>query len=193
MMCWMWAAVSEVLQSEWKSPWGQEVHRGLAGGEASDLVSPGGEGGRGVEGRGRGWGQRYLGVARQSWMGLAEGRRRALGHWAVLSIGCSPAAWPSPECPADAAGWRWSSPRRYSCCAGCLARPLSHSHCWCSTPGHPAGSPSPPHPRPGPLLEHKDNSVTLLFICCVFFPLMFETLYDNTLLYILCLLLRDTK
>lgn len=42
-----------MLQSEWKSPWGQEVRRGLAGGEASDLVGPGREGGRGEEGRGR--------------------------------------------------------------------------------------------------------------------------------------------
>lgn len=58
-----------------------------------------------------------------------KGRRGDLGRCAVLSIGCSSAAWPSPECPAGAAGWRWSSPRRYSCCAGCLARPLSRSRC----------------------------------------------------------------
>lgn len=41
-----------MLQSEWKSPWGQEVRRGLAEGEASDLVSPGREGEEGRGGRG---------------------------------------------------------------------------------------------------------------------------------------------
>lgn len=57
-----------MLQSEWKSPWGQEVRRGLAGGEASDLVSPGREGGRGGEGRERS--ERDRGVVRQSWDGV---------------------------------------------------------------------------------------------------------------------------
>ena len=46
MLDYMWAGVSEVLQSEWMSPWGQEVHRGLAREGASELLSPGGEGGR---------------------------------------------------------------------------------------------------------------------------------------------------
>lgn len=43
-----------MLQSGWKSSWGHEVRRGLAGGEASDLVSPGRrEGGR-EGGKGKG-------------------------------------------------------------------------------------------------------------------------------------------
>lgn len=34
-----------MLQCEWKSLWGQEVHKGLAGKRAPDLVSPQGGGG----------------------------------------------------------------------------------------------------------------------------------------------------
>lgn len=48
MMCWMWAAVSEALRSELKSPWvDRKSAEALAGGEASDFVSPGREEGKG--------------------------------------------------------------------------------------------------------------------------------------------------
>lgn len=61
--------VSEVLQSEWKSTWEQEVRRGPAGGGASDLVSPGREEGeeRGVVGERS---EQDQGMVTQSWDGI---------------------------------------------------------------------------------------------------------------------------
>lgn len=132
LMCWMRTAVQRCCSP--KSPQRPSWRSGLRLGQLF---------GRSLGGGG------CLSRMRE-WRG-DPGKRRGLCQRGVLSIGCSPAAWPSPECSAGAAGWRWRSPRRYSCCAGCFARLLSR--CWCSIPGHPAWNPSPPHPHPGPLLK----------------------------------------